>query len=194
MWSGLLANIPSGWALCNGANGTPDLRDRFIVGAANGANPGTTGGAGTHGHTVTQPADHAALSHAGTAVADHNVTQPAAHNVTQPAAHTDVLNHVHVERAQGGTTAATTGTHLMTSTATGGSLRNSGQSTNNPTTGGVASQVHTGTAVDAHSGTAVSAHGVTQPSNHAAQSHTGASVNSVSHLPPFYTIAFIQKL
>jgi microcystin-dependent protein len=28
-----IAAIPSGWALCNGSNGTPDLRDRFIIGA-----------------------------------------------------------------------------------------------------------------------------------------------------------------
>jgi microcystin-dependent protein len=33
MWYGTLATIPSGWALCNGVNGTPDLRNRFIVGA-----------------------------------------------------------------------------------------------------------------------------------------------------------------
>lgn len=33
MWSGSIAAIPSGWALCDGTNGTPDLRDRFIAGA-----------------------------------------------------------------------------------------------------------------------------------------------------------------
>lgn len=33
MWSGSIASIPSGWVLCNGSNGTPDLRNRFIVGA-----------------------------------------------------------------------------------------------------------------------------------------------------------------
>lgn len=33
MWSGSIASIPSGWFLCNGSNGTPDLRNRFIVGA-----------------------------------------------------------------------------------------------------------------------------------------------------------------
>lgn len=33
MWSGMIADIPSGWALCDGSNGTPDLRDKFIVGA-----------------------------------------------------------------------------------------------------------------------------------------------------------------
>lgn len=33
MWSGRISDIPSGWVLCDGTNGTPDLRDRFIVGA-----------------------------------------------------------------------------------------------------------------------------------------------------------------
>jgi hypothetical protein len=33
MWSGSVASIPNGWALCDGTNGTPDLRDKFIVGA-----------------------------------------------------------------------------------------------------------------------------------------------------------------
>ncbi len=42
MWSGSINDIPSGWQLCNGSNGTPDLTDRFIVGASN--NIGDTGG------------------------------------------------------------------------------------------------------------------------------------------------------
>ncbi len=33
MWSGTITSIPLGWQLCDGTNGTPDLRDRFIVGA-----------------------------------------------------------------------------------------------------------------------------------------------------------------
>lgn len=33
MWKGSIASIPTGWALCDGNNDTPDLRDRFIVGA-----------------------------------------------------------------------------------------------------------------------------------------------------------------
>jgi hypothetical protein len=42
MWSGTIASIPTGWALCNGANGTPDLTDKFIVSVASAAeNPGT---------------------------------------------------------------------------------------------------------------------------------------------------------
>jgi hypothetical protein len=42
MWSGTIASIPVGWALCNGANGTPDLTDKFIISVASSAeNPGT---------------------------------------------------------------------------------------------------------------------------------------------------------
>lgn len=33
MWSGTIATIPSGWLLCNGSSGTPDLRNRFVIGA-----------------------------------------------------------------------------------------------------------------------------------------------------------------
>jgi hypothetical protein len=72
MWSGTIATIPSGWVLCNGSNGTPDLRNRFIVGAhsdnvgvANTTITGTstlTGGSKdaivvshTHTATVTDP-------------------------------------------------------------------------------------------------------------------------------------------
>ena len=45
MWSGSVASIPSGFFLCDGTNGTPDLRNRFIVGAGSGYAVGATGGA-----------------------------------------------------------------------------------------------------------------------------------------------------
>lgn len=51
MWHGLLVDIPNGWALCDGTNGTPDLREKFVRGAANGIDPGGIGGALTHNHT-----------------------------------------------------------------------------------------------------------------------------------------------
>lgn len=44
IWSGSVDDIPSGWALCDGANGTPDLRDRFVLGAGKETEPGLTGG------------------------------------------------------------------------------------------------------------------------------------------------------
>jgi len=53
MWSGTLATIPTGWKLCDGTSGTPDLRDKFIYGTSAGVNPGGTGGSTTHSHTIT---------------------------------------------------------------------------------------------------------------------------------------------
>lgn len=50
MWSGTTA--PAGWALCNGSGGTPDLRNRFVVGSGSTYASGATGGATTHQHSV----------------------------------------------------------------------------------------------------------------------------------------------
>ena len=65
IWSGAENNIPNGWSLCDGQNGTPDLRNRFVVGASSGTGDTTypglsvnaTGGSAnatlvTHSHTV----------------------------------------------------------------------------------------------------------------------------------------------
>lgn len=45
MWSGAIVDIPSGWTLCDGTDGTPDLRDRFVAGAGGQYSAGATGGA-----------------------------------------------------------------------------------------------------------------------------------------------------
>jgi hypothetical protein len=49
---------PAGWAICDGKNGTPDLRNRFIVGAGSSYGVGTTGGADTVTLTVEQMPKH----------------------------------------------------------------------------------------------------------------------------------------
>ena len=58
IWSGSIGSIPAGWVLCDGTNATPDLRDRFIVGAGNTYAVGATGGSAnavvvSHTHTAT---------------------------------------------------------------------------------------------------------------------------------------------
>jgi len=62
MWSGSIASVPSGWYLCDGNNSTPDLRNRFIVGAGSTYSVAGTGGSAdaivvshTHTATVTDP-------------------------------------------------------------------------------------------------------------------------------------------
>jgi hypothetical protein len=163
MWAGTIASIPVNWALCDGQNGTPDLRDRFIRGAAAGQNPGATAGAATHAHAFTQPSGHTN------------------HVVTQPTAHADVLNHVHTLATGTGSTgnfAQVVGTVDTSSGGTGATPTQTalGTRTGNPVAGGVASQAHTGTTVDAHS------------------AHTGGAVVDGSTLPPFYALAFIQRV
>jgi len=68
MWNGTTSNIPSGWALCDGTNGTPDLRDRFIVGAGRNYNPNATGGADSVPLTEAQMPSH---SHSMGSAGDH---------------------------------------------------------------------------------------------------------------------------
>ncbi len=62
IWSGSVVAIPTGWLLCNGTSGTPDLRNRFVVGAGSTYAVGATGGSAdaivvshTHTATVTDP-------------------------------------------------------------------------------------------------------------------------------------------
>jgi hypothetical protein len=66
LWSGSIASIPSGWFLCNGSNGTPDLRDRFVVGAGSTYAVAATGGS----------ANATLVSHSHTATSTSSVTDP----------------------------------------------------------------------------------------------------------------------
>lgn len=58
IWSGSVSTIPAGWALCDGGNGTPDLRDRFVVGVGSSYGVGATGGANTVTLTAAQMPAH----------------------------------------------------------------------------------------------------------------------------------------
>ncbi len=71
LWHGTIANIPSGWVLCDGGSSTPNLLARFIEGVATAAtNPGATGGATgktTSSHYHSGPSHrHSGPSHAHT--------------------------------------------------------------------------------------------------------------------------------
>ena len=47
LWSGAVAAIPTGFILCNGSGGSPDLRNTFVVGAGSTYAPADSGGATT---------------------------------------------------------------------------------------------------------------------------------------------------
>lgn len=68
LWSGASGSIPSGYYLCDGNNGTPDLRNRFIVGAGDTYSVNQTGGSAdaivvTHTHTATSVVTDAGHKH-----------------------------------------------------------------------------------------------------------------------------------
>ena len=56
MWSG--SEVPNGWYLCNGENGTPDLRNRFVVGSGSDYSIGDKGGSNTVALTVANLPEH----------------------------------------------------------------------------------------------------------------------------------------
>ena len=58
MWSGSTTSVPEGWNLCDGTNGTPDLRNRFIVGAGSSYSVGSKGGSDTVTLTTAQIPSH----------------------------------------------------------------------------------------------------------------------------------------
>lgn len=92
LWSGALANVPLGFALCNGSNGTPDLRDKFVVGAGTTYAVNATGGsastgmAGSHTHTINSATAVLALTTTqvspGTGVAAVTAVTPQGHTHT----------------------------------------------------------------------------------------------------------------
>ena len=126
LWSGSIGSIPSGWALCNGSNGTPDLRNRFIVGAGSTYAVDATGGS----------ADAIVVSHTHTATSTSTsvVTDPGhAHTfsgVTTPGPDPQIGN---VTGSSYNTNTATTGITVdTTTTTTNASAGTSGTNANLP--------------------------------------------------------------
>jgi hypothetical protein len=66
IWSGSTGSIPSGYVICDGTNGTPDLRNSFVLGAGNSYTVGQTGGS----------TDSIVVSHTHTATSTSAVTDP----------------------------------------------------------------------------------------------------------------------
>jgi microcystin-dependent protein len=93
LWSGSVASVPAGWFLCDGTNSTPDLRNRFIVGAGDTYAVAATGGAAsvtlaeanlpshTHSFSGTTSGQSNSHTHVGTT----NTTGAHAHGILQGA-------------------------------------------------------------------------------------------------------------
>lgn len=70
LWSGSTGSIPTGFVICDGTNSTPDLRNRFVVGAGDTYAVDATGGSAdavvvSHTHTVTDPGHNHTVPNSG---------------------------------------------------------------------------------------------------------------------------------
>lgn len=133
IWSGSSGTIPSGWRICDGTNGTPDLRNRFVVGAGSTYAVAATGGVTSVTLTQAQTPAHV-HSFSGTTVSggshSHSITDPThTHTYNAPNQSNGGAPFGPWQRGEtpSGTTAAGTGislqnsvshTHTFTTTST----------------------------------------------------------------------------
>jgi microcystin-dependent protein len=218
IWSGSVVSIPSGWALCDGTSGTPDLRDRFIVGAGNTYAVDATGGANTVSLAEANLAAHT-HSVSGTTASDgahtHNVSGNTAaggdhsHNFNTNTG--DAGDHAH----NGSTSNTGAHTHTMQGSSTQPGPGNFVWSLGNPgtiaPTGPAGAHSHNFTTANAGthshnfnantgnsgnhthtlSGTADSAGAHT----HSFSTTSGSTGSGTAHenRPPYYALAYIMK-
>ncbi|MDD5065811.1 MAG: hypothetical protein PHF84_02065 [bacterium] len=167
LWSGSIATIPTGWALCDGlihdGKLTPNLRDRFVIGAGTSYTPDSTGGGTTHSHTVNS----------------HSHTMSHTHDIS----HTHTMAHTHTYSGTTGNTSISEWVDRATS-----SMRWQPQTDPH-------SHSYSGTTDGASPGSTGGAS--TSTSGGSSSGSTGSDspgTSSVNHLPSYYALAYIMKL
>jgi hypothetical protein len=159
IWSGSAVSIPGGWVLCDGLNGTPDLRDRFVVGAGSTYAVGATGGSAnavlvSHTHTASS-------SFTGSALATHNHTASFSGTSVTPA---------------GSVSSSFTGTSVTPA----GSVSSSFTGTSVTPAGSVSSSF-TGSALATHNHTASFSGTSVTPAGSVSSSFTGSALGTHGH-------------
>lgn len=194
MWTG--ASVPAGWSLCDGSGGTPDLRDRFIVGSGSTYAIDDTGGAVSvdiqHNHadgTLAAASDSHNHGDGSLAAASDSHS----HGDGSLAAASD--SHSHGDTFSLGSSTSNQETEVVGAPTVNLARSGHGHAVN----GSVSSDSHnhgvTGsTASDSHN------HGVTGSTASDSHGHgvTGSTANALSTtqdiLPPYYSLAFIMRI
>lgn len=195
LWSGAISAIPTGWVLCNGANSTPDLRDRFVVGAGSSYAVGATGGAASvtldatmipsHTHTVSASGTTSAVSNdhthtfSGTSSGQSNTHS---HGVSDPGHAHGFSNNI-IAQGNTGQQGRTDGSQASVLTATAAA-----------TTGisiGNASADHSHTYSGTTSGISAN-HTHTVTVSGTTGNGTGGGLGHENR-PPYYALAYIMK-
>jgi microcystin-dependent protein len=191
MWTGSTA--PSGWALCDGLNGTPDLRGRFVLSQGQGS--GLTsrlinqvGGAETHTLTTSEMPAH---THTGTTATNGS------HNHTGSTGTTGEHSHTGTTNITGAHTHTVANTVQKNGIDTPDGLDNEGDEINTVTT-----QTTTTSTAGDHSHTVTTnstgdhAHTISTDGVHDHTFTTNSTGGGQAHnnMPPFYVLAYIMKL
>lgn len=177
MWSGSSANIPAGWRICDGGGGTPDLRDRFIVGAGASYSPGNTGGTTSHNHSIS--VGGTALNIAQLPAHSHGVNDPGhTHSIFDP-------GHTHSYSLRTYTMYTPTSSVAYSGMWAIESPQNLYEQSLSQGTSG------SGTGISIYS----SSTGISIYNTGSGQTHShSASSDSRDHRPPYYALCFIMKL
>lgn len=185
MYTGTTA--PTGWAICNGTNGTPDLRDRFIIGAGSSFTVGTaggsygTGGAGDHNHSVYAAGNFGVnatyMAHAHNSYHDHSCDAAGSHSHnSNTGGASSTFSFKFATGSLNTGTIASSHTHAFNTGSDGSHSHN------------VVAKSHTvdaaGQSHDHYGSVGVSGNTTSQPGNH---SHT-------TDRPLFYALMYIMKL
>lgn len=167
MWNGV--TIPEGWALCDGSQGTPDLRGRFIVGLhpgdANYISEGIIGGAATVALTTANLASHS-------------------HSINSAGSHSHTVN--------GGSHNHSYSDDLAFETPPAGVLEGPYASSNTHGNGG--RNIRYGRRVTKNTGSTTHTHTVSSNGSHAHTSNGTGSGTAHENRPPYYVLAYIMKL
>ena len=173
IWSGTIATIPAGWQLCNGTNGTPDMRNRFAVAAGSTYNIGDTGGFAAISLTTTQMREHNhTLSVSLSAAGDHT------HSITTNTGGA----HTHATGSPASSPVLRTGTPSLEQYLPG----STGASRSTPGAMGTAGNPHTHTISATVAGDHT--HTVSVTLNNA------GSGDPHNNMPPYYALAYIMKI
>ena len=177
LWSGNTGNIPTGFVLCDGNNGTPNLTDRFVVGAGAAYSPGATGGSSSVTLSTSQLPSH-----------NHSFSGSSSHSHT-------INNHTHSFSASTNNQGSHVHNLLYNHGAFGGSsgavTPRSGPS---PVTPGITGRISTNTTGitinnDGHSHTVSGNTGT--PSTNTTDTLGESATNK--RLPPYYALCYIMK-
>lgn len=173
MWSGASDAIPSGWALCDGQNGTPDLRGRFILGAGGTYQAGNSGGAETHQLTTNELPSHTHTFSNGQAVSAGSHSHSDSFSVSSSGSHSHGFSYTGASDKK--ISVGNTYQESLAKTSSRSGTTDSSGSHSHFLTGSISSggaHTHTVTATIGNTGNG----------------------QAMSIMPPYYALCFIMKL